>query len=177
MSEAFSQSPPVYSNVGAAAAASNHSTNVSMSTASASSSYPHGYPPTTLPRDVIRDSMQSAVLDKVRGRLRETVQLGNAQIDSLRRTEQDLTAGENQIQSLINEAKKQQVQAQVSLSRSSSLLFHLVFIFQNYLTNMRAKTAEMSEAIQRMSPSSSSTGNDHSVREDALVFPAPIYKQ
>lgn len=57
-------------------------------------------------------------------------------------------------------------------------MFYLIFIFvvQAYLTNMRAKTAEMSEAIQKMS-SSSSPGNEHSVRDDALTTPAPVYKQ
>lgn len=126
MSDAFGQSPPVYSNIGA----SNHATNVSMSmgnsASSASSSYPHGYPQTTLPRELIRDSIQSAVMDKLRGRLKETIQLGNAQIDSLRRTEQDLTTGESQLQSLLSEAKKQQAQAQVSLLFCSiSYLFSL----------------------------------------------------
>jgi hypothetical protein len=57
--------------------------------------------------------MQSAVLDKIRGRLHETIQVGNAQIDSLRKTEQDLTIGQRKIEEMINEARQQQVQAQV----------------------------------------------------------------
>lgn len=107
MSEAFGQSPPVYSNVGAGG---------SSSMSNASTSYPQGFPQTTLPRDVIRDSLQSAVLDRIRSRLKETIQLGNAQIDSLQKTRQDLTDGETKLQILVDEAKKQQSQAQVSRS-------------------------------------------------------------
>lgn len=115
MSEAFGQSPPVYSNVGGSGGSMG---NPPMGTAgNASNSYPHGYPQTTLPRDVIRDSIQSAVLDKLRGRLKDTIQIGNVQIDSLQRTRQDLSDGETKLQILVDEAKKQQVQAQVSLSR------------------------------------------------------------
>jgi ESCRT-I complex subunit TSG101 len=125
MSDAFSQSPPVYSNAGAGATVHStpYPTNPSMPTpggASSSYSYPQGYPSTTIPRDVYRDSIQTAVLDKVRIRLNESVQMGNAEIDSLRKTEQDLMDGETKIQSMISEAQQQQVQAQVHI-----LLFSL----------------------------------------------------
>ncbi|CAF4335298.1 unnamed protein product, partial [Adineta steineri] len=132
MSDAFSQSPPVYSNAGggsttAAAAAATHSTpyptHTSMpmpsvigtggSTANTSHSYPYGYPQTQIPQDVYRDSLQTAVFDKVRNRLDETLQIGNAQIDSLRKTEQDLQEGDKKLQIMINEAQQQQIQAQV----------------------------------------------------------------
>jgi hypothetical protein len=116
MSDAFSQSPPVYSNASANLHSTPYPTNPSTSMpipGSTSYSYPHGYPQTTIPREVYRDSMQSAVLDKIRGRLHETIQVGNAQIDSLRKTEQDLTIGQRKIEEMINEARQQQVQAQV----------------------------------------------------------------
>ncbi|CAF1392169.1 unnamed protein product, partial [Rotaria sp. Silwood1] len=44
----------------------------------------------------------------------------------------------------------------------------------NYLTNLQAKTNEMLEATQKTS-SSSEKGN--SVKDDALIIPAPVYKQ
>jgi hypothetical protein len=57
--------------------------------------------------------MQSAVLTKVRNRLDDTLQISNAQIVSLKKTEQDLIDGDKKIQSLINDAQQQQTQAQV----------------------------------------------------------------
>ena len=126
MSEAFGQSPPVYSNVGGGGGSSMG--NPSMGAAgNGSNSYPHGYPQTTLSRDVIRDSIQSAVLDKLRGRLKDTIQLGNVQIDSLQKTRQDLTDGETKLEILVDEAKKQQVQAQVSRSPNLCSFKHFFF--------------------------------------------------
>lgn len=124
MSEAFSQSPPVYANSGATNS-TPYPTNTSsmpmpvtagmgMNTGpNTSHSYPHGYPQTQIPQDVYRESLQSAVLDKVRQRLDEAIQMGTAQIDSLRRTEQDLIDGDKKLQSLISDAQQQQVQAEV----------------------------------------------------------------
>jgi len=51
--------------------------------------YPYGYPQQQISPDVIRSSLQSAVLDKVRYRFDEAMQIGNAEIDSLRKAEQD----------------------------------------------------------------------------------------
>ena len=81
----------------------------------ASQSYPFGYPPSQshIPQDIYRESLQTAVLDKVRLRSNEIIQLGKAQIDSLRKTEQDLIEGQTKLQSLIQDAQQQQVQAQV----------------------------------------------------------------
>ncbi len=118
MSEAFSQSPPVYSNGSANVHSTPYLTNTSMSMSmptgvNTSHSYPQGYPQITIPGDIIRESIQAAAWNKVRGRLNETIQLRNAEIDSLKRTEQDLTDGETKIQSLITNAQQQQTQAQV----------------------------------------------------------------
>ncbi|CAF1455884.1 unnamed protein product, partial [Rotaria sordida] len=44
----------------------------------------------------------------------------------------------------------------------------------NYITNLQAKTNEMLEATQKMS---SSLGKGNSIKEDALITPAPVYKQ
>ncbi|CAF3626646.1 unnamed protein product [Rotaria sordida] len=169
MSEAFSQSPPVYSNSSMTNRSTPYPTNASSmpmptpigtgiggTQGNPSYSYPYGYPQTQIPQDIYRDSIQTAVLDRVRNRLDETVQIGQAQIDSLKKTEQDLIDGEKTIQRLINDAQQQQIQA------------------QNYITNLQAKTNEMLEATQKMS---SSLGKGNSIKEDALITPAPVYKQ
>ncbi|CAF4444576.1 unnamed protein product, partial [Adineta steineri] len=85
MSDAFSQSPPVYSSGGSSSNttttnyATPYPTHTSMpippgmgmggSTASTSHSYPYGYPQTEIPKDVYRESLQAAVVDLVRNRL------------------------------------------------------------------------------------------------------------
>ncbi|CAF4927535.1 unnamed protein product, partial [Rotaria sp. Silwood2] len=66
------------------------------------------------------------------------------------------------IQSYINDAQQQQIQA------------------QNYIKNLQVKTNEILEATQKMSSSSSSSsssGKENLVKEDALITPAPVYKQ
>lgn len=70
--------------------------------------------------DILRDSLQTAVLDKIRDRLNDLTQLSKAQIDSLRKTEQDLNDGQFKIQSFIQNIQQQQNQAQVSVIPSSS---------------------------------------------------------
>ena len=141
MSEAFSQSPPVFSSGTTASRPAPYPTNVSSMPmpmpmpmpagmgpgAGPNTSYsnPYGYPQTTqIPQDVYRESLQSAVLDKVRQRLDEAIQIENAQIASLRRTEQDLNDGEKKLHSLISDAQQQQVQAEVLIFSLPFLLFY-----------------------------------------------------
>ena len=69
MSEAFSQSPPVYANTGASAIIQHHIQQIQHrcqchQEESTSYSYPYGYPQTQIPQDVYRESIQSAVLIK-----------------------------------------------------------------------------------------------------------------
>jgi ESCRT-I complex subunit TSG101 len=118
-------------------------------------SYPQGYPQPTIPADVFRESLQAAALNKIRYRFDETIQVGNAEIESLKKAEQDLTNGEKKLQSIINELQQQQIRA------------------QNYITNLNAKKSEISEAAQKIS----SKEKENSVKDDALIIPAPIYKQ
>ena len=172
MSEAFSQSPPVYAapsgsvRPAASTAYSNNPTpypsNPSVypviatpypnsstpypvtssmpmpPTGSSSYPYPQEYAQPAIPQSVYRDSVQTAALDRVRYRLDEAIQLGNAQIDSMRKAEEDLLNGEKKIQSMINDAQQQQIQAQVSLSLSlfaTSLSFYS-FLFSRIISSI-----------------------------------------
>lgn len=148
MSDAFSQSPPVYSNSNSNSSnltITNRSTPYPINSSSMpmpmpmgmgmnssggnpSYSYPYGYPQTQIPQDVYRDSVQTAVLDKIRNRLDEIMQIGKAQIDSLKKTEQDLIDGDKKIQSFIFDVQQQQIQAQVFYFYFYLILFSLVFL-------------------------------------------------
>ncbi|CAF0934184.1 unnamed protein product [Rotaria sordida] len=87
MSKAFSQSSPVYSNASMTNRPTSHPTNESsmpMPTSievgmgaggNPSYSYPYGYPQTQIPQDIYRDSIQTAVLDRVRNHLDEITQI------------------------------------------------------------------------------------------------------
>ncbi|CAF0856585.1 unnamed protein product [Adineta ricciae] len=161
MSDAFSQSPPVFSNAGSA---TPYPTTASMPTPQtfiantgqpASHSFTNGTSRQQNLESVYRASLESAVEKKITDRLRETVQISNVQIDSLRKTEQDLTDGQRKLQTLINDAQQQQTHA------------------QNYIATIRAKTNEMLDAAQKMS----SAGKENSVKDDAVITPAPVYKQ
>ncbi|CAF0930206.1 unnamed protein product [Rotaria sordida] len=85
MSKAFSQSSPVYSNASMTNRPTSHPTNASsmptpMGTGmnnqgNPSYSCPYGYLQTQIPQDIYRDSIQTAVLDRVRNRLDEITQI------------------------------------------------------------------------------------------------------
>lgn len=205
MSLAFSKSPPVFSAGSGPSAGvgkgSSQLTPYPTSTSSSmpmpmqmpmqmpmsmpmgggtSQSYPFGYPPSQnqIPQDIYRESLQTAVLDKVRHRCNEISQLGKAQIDSLRKTEQDLLDGQKQLQSLIQDAQQEQVQAQVSrLFSSLSPSPSPSSLVQNYIGHLRSKTNQIVDATQKMSSTSLSGKDNGGVRDDALVTPAPVYKQ
>ncbi len=50
-----------------------------------------------------RESLQTAALNKIRHRLTEIIQIGQAKIDSFKKAEQDLINGGKKIDLLINE--------------------------------------------------------------------------
>ena len=113
MSSAFSKSPPVYSTGNQIRSISNLGLNPINNSITTSGLV-------KIPETIYRDSLQSAVFDKIRDRLNELTQIGKAQIDSLKKTEQDLINGENQIELFIENAQSQQIQIQVCFS----FLFH-----------------------------------------------------
>jgi ESCRT-I complex subunit TSG101 len=118
MSEAFSRSPPVYS--GAPSRSTPYPTHPpSMGAAmpmpgnAHTTVSPYPYATSTIPQDIYRDSLQTAAFEKIRTRLNEFNQMGRAQIDSLRKTEQDLQNGEKKIDMFIQNIEQEQSQAQV----------------------------------------------------------------
>jgi len=164
MSEAFSQSPPVYSHQSRSTPYPvQHSSmpqpqqNYGYPTSGyTQGSYPlGGYPQQHLPEQIYKDSLVSALIDKVKYRLEDLTMTSKAEIESLRRTEDDLVHGERQLQSMLNECQQQETQA------------------QNYIATLRTKINEMKEANGKMSSSSSG----ETLKDDAIITTAPIYKQ
>lgn len=105
---------------------------------SGSSPYPNpqGYAQPAIPQSVYRESVETAALDRVRYRLDEAIQLRNAEMDSLKKTEEDLLNGEKRIQSMISDAQQQQIQAQVSLSLFATPLSFHSFSFSRIISSI-----------------------------------------
>ena len=122
MSQLFSQSPPVYSgsNINNQSSSSTpYPTNMSlMPMPTERGSYPYGGynsnpNETQIPKDVYRESLQSAVLEKVRNNLNEKREIVKVEIDSLHKRKEDLNNGEKKLQLLIDNLQQQQLQTQV----------------------------------------------------------------
>jgi hypothetical protein len=137
MSQLFSQFPPVYSgsnvnNQSSSSSSTPYPTNMSsmpmpMSMSAERGSYPYGgYPnpnETQIPKDVYRESLQSAVLEKVRNTLNDKREIVKVEIDSLHKRQEDLNNGEKKLQLLIDNLQQEQLQTQVRFIFSSSILF------------------------------------------------------
>lgn len=143
MSEAFGKIPPVYSAPANAQRSTPYppsypamnaspypqpmypsnstpyptSSSMPIPNVNASPSYPYPYPPQQQQQDMnrqaYRDSIVTAVFDRVRGRYDEAVQIANAELSSMKQTEQDLGEGQKRLDRMINDIRNQQVQAQV----------------------------------------------------------------
>ncbi|XP_019621055.1 PREDICTED: tumor susceptibility gene 101 protein-like [Branchiostoma belcheri] len=126
------------------------------------SSYPTattaGYPGSqhraSISEDTIRASLLSAVNDKLRRRMRETFQQAQAEMDALKRTEDDLKKGQRQLDEMIQKLGTECVE----VDKNVQLL--------------KQKDEEIKEVIAKMESQSESVDID-----EAVVTTAPLYKQ
>jgi hypothetical protein len=81
-----------------------------------------------IPEDVYHESLRTAVLDKIRNRYIETIEIKRGEINSLNKTEQDLNDGFNQIQQLLKQIQQQQIQTQVFYFILFFILFQFFFL-------------------------------------------------
>ncbi|CAF0930032.1 unnamed protein product, partial [Didymodactylos carnosus] len=191
MAEAFGQQPPVFSNVGGTSASrssylvqggtpglygqpppsivnTSYSTHPSYSMPSYPSlsqpSYPYPQPygiggqAGQIPENIYKESYITAVMDKVKYKLMEVVHQSKAEIASLQKTEEDLVKGQQRLDMFISDAQQQGN------------------ILNQYVTQLKSKTIELKDAVQKMS-SSRQQSAQHNLKDDAIIIPAPIYKQ
>ena len=59
--------------------------------------------------DVYLESLKSAVLDKIRDRFNERIQINHAEVNSLKKVQQDLNEGQIKLQSIIHQIEQQQI--------------------------------------------------------------------
>ncbi|CAF0806227.1 unnamed protein product [Rotaria sordida] len=161
MSQSFSLSPPVYSISNINQPTTPYPTNISSMPMPMGmiSSYSHSNIYSGIDRgnqgeisqDIYHQSLKTAVLDKIRNRLNELKDIEKVEFDSLKQTEQYLNDGEKKLQSLINQIQQKQIQT------------------ENYITSLQNKTNQISQK--------SFVKKDNSIENDAIIFPAPIYKK
>lgn len=119
MVQSFSQTPPVYSSPTVVSQTTPYPTDLSsmpmpMPMPMGTNSYANVYPriersnESRIPEDLYRESIRSAVLDKIIKRYNEIVETKNGEINSLKKIEQDLNDGQTKIDLLINNIQQQQ---------------------------------------------------------------------
>ena len=120
----------------------------------ASASYQaSSYPDDTIKPEHYKMSLISAIQDKARIKYMEIESVKQAEIDSLKRVNQDLQTSEKQLCSFVNEAESE------------------IYNVANLTLEVRHKTAQLNEKIGQMQH------RDNACIEDAVVTPAPLYRQ
>ncbi|KAI0982626.1 hypothetical protein GJ496_006657 [Pomphorhynchus laevis] len=120
----FGQNPPVFSK--------KDSPPLSRGNLKDKSSPKNLKTPPSLPEEILRKSLVSAVLDKARRKFISTVHEQKSEIAILKKTENDLIAGGKRLNELMN-----------AMSVEEQRL-------SGYITTVREKNAEISSAIDRM---------------------------
>jgi len=118
-----------------------------------SSTYNSGYSDETIKPEYYKMSLISAIQDKVRTKLLDIDSVKQGEIDSLKRINQDLQDGERTLSGLINEAEAETI------------------TLAELTAELKRKTAQANEAINRIQH------RDKADIEDAVVTPAPLYRQ
>ncbi|CAI5664676.1 tumor susceptibility 101a [Oreochromis niloticus] len=108
----------------------------------------------TIGEDTIRASLISAVSDKLRWRMKEEMDRAQAELDALKRTEEDLKKGHQKLEEMISRLDQEVTE----VDRNIDLL--------------KRKDEELSEALEKMENQSENNDID-----DVIVPTAPLYKQ
>uniref|UniRef100_A0A4W6EIP8 Tumor susceptibility 101a n=1 Tax=Lates calcarifer TaxID=8187 RepID=A0A4W6EIP8_LATCA len=108
----------------------------------------------TIGEDTIRASLISAVSDKLRWRMKEEMDRAQAELDALKRTEEDLKKGHQKLEEMVSRLDQEVTE----VDRNIELL--------------KRKDDELSEALEKMENQSENNDID-----DVIVPTAPLYKQ
>ncbi|KAJ7998078.1 hypothetical protein DPEC_G00218810 [Dallia pectoralis] len=108
----------------------------------------------TIGEDTIRASLISAVSDKLRWRMKEEMDRAQAELDALKRTEEDLKKGHQKLEEMVSRLDQEVIE----VDRNIDLL--------------KRKDEELSEALEKMENQSENNDIDN-----VIVPTAPLYKQ
>ncbi|KFM73485.1 Tumor susceptibility 101 protein, partial [Stegodyphus mimosarum] len=107
----------------------------------------------TITEEHIHASLLSAVEDKLKKRLREVLAQSQAEIEVLKKTEEDLNKGKSKLEDIINQLQQEQSQMEKNI--------HI----------LRSKEEEINELLAKVE------NQDEVDIDEAVVAPAPLYKQ
>jgi len=107
----------------------------------------------TITQEHIHASLYSAVEDKVKKHLREVLAQSQAEMEVLKKTEEDLNKGKSKLEDIINRLQIEQSQLEKSI--------HV----------LRSKETEMDELLAKVEK------KDEIDIDEAVIAPAPLYKQ
>uniref|UniRef100_UPI00398EE465 tumor susceptibility 101a n=1 Tax=Pristiophorus japonicus TaxID=55135 RepID=UPI00398EE465 len=108
----------------------------------------------TISEDMIRASLISAVSDKLRWRMKEEMDRAQAELDALKRTEEDLKKGHQKLEMMVSHLDQEMTDV------------------DNNIEVLKKKDEELSIALEKME--SQSENNDI---DEVVVPTAPLYKQ
>lgn len=139
----------------------------------------------TIGEDTIRASLISAVSDKLRWRMKEEMDRAQAELDALKRTEEDLKKGHQKLEEMVSRLDQEVVRQPLPFS-----FFHCLppprrqpfFLLLNRFSQqsevdrnielLKKKDEELSEALEKMENQTENNDID-----DIIVPTAPLYKQ
>lgn len=108
----------------------------------------------TIGEDTIRASLVSAVSDKLRRRMKEEMDGAQAELDALRRTEEDLKRGHQKLEEMVTKLDVEMAEVDRNIDR------------------LKQKDEELTAALERME----NQAEDNDI-DDVIVPTAPLYKQ
>uniref|UniRef100_A0A8B9Z7Z4 Tumor susceptibility 101 n=1 Tax=Buteo japonicus TaxID=224669 RepID=A0A8B9Z7Z4_9AVES len=123
------------------------------------SNYPAGSTPNpsrdgTISEDTIRASLISAVSDKLRWRMKEEMDRAQAELNALKRTEEDLKKGHQKLEEMVTRLDQEVAEVDKNIEL------------------LKKKDEELSSALEKME--SQSENNDI---DEVIIPTAPLYKQ
>ncbi|XP_007885599.1 tumor susceptibility 101a [Callorhinchus milii] len=108
----------------------------------------------TIGEDTIRASLISAVSDKLRWRMKEEMGRAQAELDALKRTEEDLKKGHQKLEEMVHQLDKE------------------IADVDHNMEMLRKKDEELSQALEKMENQAESNDID-----EVVVPTAPLYRQ
>lgn len=141
----------------------------------------------TIGEDTIRASLISAVSDKLRWRMKEEMDRAQAELDALKRTEEDLKKGHQKLEEMVSRLDQEVVRRPPVFVLVFTLFFFLpryqtfflLFIYfsqqaevDRNIELLKKKDEELSEALEKMENQTENNDID-----DIIVPTAPLYKQ
>lgn len=129
----------------------------------------------TITDEHIRASLMSAIEDKLKRRMKDQFSQHQAELETLRRTHQELVQGKSKLDDILSRLDRDQVSFTQDLKLKFDLCFLCDILFQNELDKnikiLQDKEQELDKSIARLA-------NEESIDVDnAVTTTAPLYKQ